>query len=281
MPSDSGSPGHRCLVAVWTKGFRVSRSSEEFQLVVPVSEEHCTLETERRLTGLRDWGEFLSSFYGLDGRQAGAEFCVLLGKDSFTTIACYPSRDRHGRESVVMVSATASPPVDSGEWPTAVLRALGLCRRLGEAYATELSDNSKEVDAQLRAGRFLEDRSFDLGAGEKDPSDPLHVVLEGVATWEGVVGLASPRMVALGANVAVGTRHEADALIQHGLELAGYFDVRRQALIPITDALFQKKPEAKPRIEPRRDEDQIRWQRGLDRRMDRIIRLLERILYGR
>lgn len=223
-------------VQVFGKGFRVSKESEEFQRLVPnqVGALREGLETE--LEEYREWASLLEPLYRLPERELTAQYCVLLSKDEIMAFAFAPTEDQHKRPSVVVVTATS--PVSWGELglPDAFDRSVGLANRLAGAYAEVFRGNERRVGEQLSKGTFLRERSLELRNERSGATLAWPFVVQAIREWQGITGVATGRLVALGANVIVGTRHEAEKANVRGA-IAGYYDVREQRIIAIGDKL--------------------------------------------
>lgn len=234
--------GAVALVQVWGKGFRVSEDTEEFQQYVPlrgVSLSH--LEG-----GLRSlpWAPIIEPLYRMTDREVGAQRCVLFDARQLLALSFARSEDKHKRPSIVLVSATVDIRWDSNRLGAIVGRTVALAGRLAAAYADTFRGNANAVADQLRSGGFLPSRIFDLDDERSDSAFDWTSVMAAVKRWRGVAGVATPRMLTAGANVALGTRHEAErAQLQCCVD--GYYDVRDKEISPLSTALSRWE-DAKP-----------------------------------
>ncbi len=104
------------------------------------------------------------------------------------------------------------------------------------AYADAFRGNALPVANQLRDGVFLMSRAFELDEEDADVTIDWSSVIFAVKRWRGILGVATPRMMTLGANVALGTRHEAERA-QMQTRADGFFDIREKAILSLTSAL--------------------------------------------
>ena len=209
-------------VLVFAKGFRVSNSTEEFQLVVPPTGGDLESTTEHKTLWLRGWQATIQQFYDLSERDAERQRCLLIIDGDCVLIAIRKSVDSHGRPSVVCVAVVCSPSGDHSDAST-VNRSDALARRLAASYANVFADGAQEIESQLRAGSFLPNRYFDLA--EEPPLEKdfdWSRALSALREWHGVTGFATQKMSALGANVLLGTKHEAERAVAAKAALDGF-----------------------------------------------------------
>ncbi len=225
--------GHPAYVQVWGKGFRVSADSEEFQIFVPQEFKISDFHLEQYLWE-RDWGSILEPLYGLGGTELAAERCLLVRQSEFMSISFAPTEDRHHRPSLVLVAATARISWDDVRLGELAARCHALSSRLADAYATAFKSNPANVGHQLRESLFLPDRMFNLDAEHIIHDNQWNPVVSAIKAWNGVFGIATPRLLSLGANVVLGTRHEA-AMLQPIAD--GYFDSRDLEIYALSERM--------------------------------------------
>lgn len=131
-----------------------------------------------------------------------------------------------------------------GEVAHVVARLHALSARLVAAYAGTVKGSPEHVGQQLKSGTFLADNEF-LIDSEMPNSEDWADVIRAVKEWNGVTGVASQKLVALGANVVIGTRHEA-GLAQSRAGIDGFYDVRDRAIRPLTKNLVRWVPRPVP-----------------------------------
>jgi hypothetical protein len=226
-------------VQVWGKGFRVTQDSEEFQRYVPTETPTSVLESG---LGSAPWGKILEPLYGLSIRELALQRCVLFNADSLIALAFAPTEDRHGRPSLVLTTAATPIAWDRRELPDVAGRTVSLAARLAASYSEVLRRNPPSVERQLRSGSFLSSRQFALSDEAPDASIDWGHVMEAVKLWRGIAGVCTPRLTALGANIVLGTKHEAETARRLREDVDGYFDVRDSEIHPLSARIDRWQP---------------------------------------
>lgn len=219
-------------VQLWGKGFRVTADTEEFQRFVPLEGSLNRLES---VLASAPWGKVLEPLYSLPLRELSSQRCVLLDSGAVMAVAFAPTEDRHGRPSIVLTTASIPVSWDADNLGLLIGRAVSLTHRLADSYANVVRRNPPAVQKQLRANTFLRSRLFDLNEEPPDAMD-WERAIAAVKLWRGVTGLCTPRMANLGANIMLGTRHEAESAKRHQ-EVDGYFDVRDGEIHPLSSRI--------------------------------------------
>lgn len=227
------STSPEAAVQVWTKGFRVTQDSEEFQRVVPLELNVDGLE--RDLLTL-PWGRSIEPLYGLTAKELSAQRAVLVAPEEVCAVCISRTEDKYGRPSVVVVTARTRIAWDDPGLGETVGRDVSLAARLANAYAEAFRLTPPNVDRQLRSGAFLSSRLFDLAAERATEGIDWDAVMRGVREWKGVRGVSTNRLLGLGANVVLGTRHEAEVASASN-RIDGFYDVREKRIVPLGNAL--------------------------------------------
>jgi hypothetical protein len=235
MKTTQDNQGRRvAAVQVWGKGYRVTADSEEFQRYVPVQLTQSG-GLEASLASL-PWGRVLGPLYAMPERELAAQRCLLFDSSELIAFSFARTEDRHRRPSIVLTTACVQISWESKELGDVASRAVSLTHRLASAYAESFRGNPEMVGLQLRENMFLPSRVFDLAEESKDDGVDWETVLAAVKQWRGVAGVATPKMLLLGANVVLGTKYEAErAQQQFGAD--GYFDVREKEIRPLSSRL--------------------------------------------
>lgn len=233
-PALSHTPLGAALVSIWAKGYRVSNSSEEFQLVVPA--ESGGLQGLEQTVAAATWPAILDDLLRGDDRLLKDEFCLLVNQNQLIAVALAPSRDRFRRRSVVAVGAMAACDWSDAQLATHVAKTRNLALRLAQQYGEVLAANAPHLEKQLRSNRFIPERQFQV-AGEEtaDLSLWTEIVAE-IRKWRGVTGVATAGLCRTGANVLYGTADEM-ARVRGVLTVDGLFDSRSRSISPIGDGL--------------------------------------------
>ena len=234
----NGSTG-KAHLQIWGKGFLVSEDHVEFQRCVPQGKEDMTL-FEAQLESVR-WGSVLEPLYGNSDRDLAGQFCVLFGLDEMMSISLASTIDKHKRPSLVLVAASVRSTPDQQAQTGLLPMTVSLSLRLAGAYSKTFEGNPAQVQQQLKGNTFLPTRSFDLIDELPDRRQDWGKLIESVQQWKGIRGIATPRLVGLGANVVVGTRHESEKAIKQ-TPLDGYMDVRTYEIHPLTSELSLSQP---------------------------------------
>jgi hypothetical protein len=136
-----------------------------------------------------------------------------------------------------MVSGATSLDWSSQTAGETLSRLAALTSRLSDEYARSFKKNPPSVAEQLRSGAFLSNRSFDLADESRDVAVNWHDVIAAMRRLRGVNGIATPRVAAVGGNVLLATRHEAERAQHEGLRVDGFYDVREKDIKPLSPNL--------------------------------------------
>lgn len=233
----------KARVVLWGKGYRVSQDSEEFQRWVPRKWTPAPGSLDAHLDAFDGWAALLQPLYAASERDLAILRCVLFRSQEALCCTFARSEDKHKRPTVIVVSASA--PLDwEGDVAHVVSRLHALSARLVTAYASTVKGNPDHVGLQLKNGGFLADNEFAIEA-ETPNTDDWNDIVRAVKEWNGITGVASQKLVALGANVVIGTQHEAE-LAQSRAGIDGYYDVRDRAIRPLTGKLTRWVPRPPP-----------------------------------
>ncbi len=221
-------------LAIWTKGFSVTRGSPEFQLVIPSSKKELR-GLESSIEEAADWPVVLHGLYQLTDRDLAYERCLLISDEDAVLVTAGPMVDRHGRRVVAICSAHFSVDWSDPNLYEVVAKAHGLSVRLLDVYTSLLTDNDANPERQLQKGKLLPRRSFFLGQEQMVAVSEWGEVLDAVREVRGVKGVATPRLLLLGANVVLGTQHEAEVLRARKTSVDGYIAPRSHRLVSMSD----------------------------------------------
>jgi len=194
-------------VDVWGKGHRVTRASEEFQRLAPAKRIPEASPLEMRIDRFQNWPALLASLYKGAPKSLPEQFCVLVTEHEAAVAVPHASRDAHNRDSVVVTIAYVAV-----DWKShailvdSICRAHTLCVRLGSEFAGAIAGENQLITDRLRKGTFLAEGGYDLSLEGLEDQALWEHLMAGVARFRGVAGVATPRMLALGANVIVGSR---------------------------------------------------------------------------
>ncbi len=221
-------------VQLWGKGYRVTQEGEEFQRYIPVETPTNALEAHLATVA---WGAILEPLYSVPFRELALQRCVLFDHHSAIAVAFAPTADKHGRPSLVLTSAAAPLNWSSSDVADRIGRVVSLAGRLATSYSEVMKGNPPNVGRQLRSGAFLSSREFALGDEVPDTSINWETVMQAVRQWRGINGVCTPRLIGLGANVVLGTKHEADTTKGLDESVDGYFDVRDSGIHPLSHGI--------------------------------------------
>ncbi|WP_163869894.1 hypothetical protein [Myxococcus eversor] len=239
MSIHSGGTAKIASLQIWGKGYRVTADSEEFQRYIPHQLPQAP-SLEAAASGL-SWGRVLELLYPLTERELAGQRCLLVDPTGLIAFSFSHSEDKHRRPSLVVTAAFVAInwEEDDGLGDIAA-KAVALAQRLSLAYAGVFKGNPENVSVQLRQGAFLPSRFFELMEEEADRSVDWHSVFSAVKQWRGVVGVATTKLLPLGANIVLGTRFEAERALQQ-FAVDGYFDVREKEIHPLSSGITKWK----------------------------------------
>lgn len=212
------------------KGFRISERSEEFQLLVPASQQALG-EAEAHLVQ-HDWGEILRPLYRLEDDARRKQFCLGVAATAVTVVFVEASKDRHNRRSVVVVAATTLINWEQVDLVWVVSRTAALARRFVRTLATTLEGAPERLQNQLKRGTFLPRRDFDLSQEKPDTEYDWTPICREIRRWRGITGVATRHLIGLGGNVLYGTKEELK-----GLTVAGLLEPAGTEITPLTSDL--------------------------------------------
>jgi hypothetical protein len=188
------------------------------------------------------WASLLESLYPLREAEVAAQRCVLFDASALLSASFAKTEDRHRRPSLVLTTCSAAIDWRDPQLGEITARAVALSSRLAMTYADSLKGNPENAGKQLREGSFLTSRSFDLGEERPDQTIEWTHVIPAVKQWNGITGISTPRLLALGANVVLGTKYEAERARQHAA-VDGFFDPRDRNIKTLSDRLKLWTPE--------------------------------------
>jgi len=226
-------------VQLWGKGYRITADSEEFQRYVP--KDPTQLRGLERNIQTTLWGGLLESLYPLREAEISAQRCVLFDSSDLLSVSFAKTEDRHRRPSLVLTTCIVGIDWRDPQLGETTARAVGLSSRLATTYAEALRVNPDNVGKQLRENSFLTSRSFDLGEENPDRTVEWVNAISAVKKWNGITGISTPRLLALGANVVLGTKYEAERAKQQ-FQVDGFFDTRDREIKTLSDRLMLWEP---------------------------------------
>jgi hypothetical protein len=230
-------------IQLWGKGYRISADSEEFQRYLP--KDPAELKGLDRKIQTISWGSLLELLYPLRDAEVGAQRCVLFDVSDLLSVSFAKTEDRHRRPSLVLATCFVGIDWRNPRLGEITARAAALSYRLATTYAETLRGNPENVGKQLRENSFLTSRSFDLGEEHPDQTvEWAHAILA-VKKWNGITGISTPRLLALGANVVLGTKYEAERAKQQ-IQVDGFFDARDHDIKTLSDRLKLWEPDPRP-----------------------------------
>lgn len=238
-------------IQLWGKGYRISADSEEFQRYLP--RDPTELRGIDRKIQTISWATLLASLYSLREAEVAAQRCVLFDASALLSVSFAKTEDRHRRPSLVLTTCSVGIDWRNPQLGEITARAVALSSRLAMTYAETLKGNPENVGKQLRESSFLTSRSFDLGEEFPDQTAEWTHVISAVRMWNGITGISTPRLLALGANVVLGTKYEAERAKQQAAVVDGFFDARDRDIKVLSDRLKLWAPESYP-VTPRPEE---------------------------
>ena len=233
----------KATIQLWGKGYRISADSQEFQRYLPKdSNELRGLENK---TQTIPWASLLESLYPLREAEVSAQRCILFDASELLSVNFAKTEDRHRRPSLVLTTCSVGIDWRNPQLGEMTARAVALSARLATTYAETLKGNPENVGKQLREDAFVTSRSFDLNDEQADQNWDWSSVISAVTQWNGVMGVCTPRLLSLGANVVLSTKYEAEQAKQH-FQVDGFFDARDRSIKPLSDRLNLWQPKSEP-----------------------------------
>ena len=230
-------------IQLWGKGYRITTDSEEFQRYVPKDSAQ-PKSLERKIQAFL-FGSLLESLYPLREAEIAAQRCVLFDASDLMSVSFAKTEDRHRRPSLVLTTCIVGADWRNPQLGEITARAVALSSRLATTYAETLRGNPENVGKQLRENSFLTSRSFDLGEEHPDHTVEWADAISAVKKWNGITGISTPRLLALGANVVLGTKYEAERAKQQ-FQVDGFFDARDRDIKTLSDRLKLWEPKPQP-----------------------------------
>jgi hypothetical protein len=248
-------------IQLWGKGYRISADSEEFQRYLP--KDPTELKGLDRKTQTIPWASLLESLYPLREAEVAAQRCVLFDTSDLLSVSFAKTEDRHRRPSLVLTTCTVGIDWRNPQLGEIAARAIALSSRLATTYAETLKGNPENVGKQLRDNSFLTSRSFDLGEEHPDQAADWAHAISAVKKWNGIMGISTPRLLVLGANVVLGTKYEAERAKQQ-FQVDGFFDARDRDIKVLSDRLRLWEPEPQAANPPSEEERQTHSPSSVD-----------------
>ncbi len=249
------SPEKRMQPVVLAKGFGQGTGTEEFRIVLPANlrGDICS-----RLSAIRNWSGLLAPLYDRTGEDLSRQYAILLAADEFAVFCVAPTRDSFERRSLVIVGFVADRDLNHDARVAA--EALDRIREgiwdVAEAIQTGDRERLQRVATHIASGPPPESRSSELE------------FFRDLLSSRGHAGAATPLLLGLGADVVIGTSHEAMAAVGMGLTVNAYFDIRSGRLV----SLSPPEPEA---TEPRKSSPASRRTMKTKELLEEIIERLD------
>lgn len=224
-------------ILILTKGFAVTRISEEFQVVVPRNIGDIKQGFEAELTASKEWPGLLADFYRMAPSIALQNKCVLIKPGEICSISVCPTIDKFQRPNVIVVVIACDVDwnVDNMGSTAAHCQAIGarLCGHLAELMRSDAG----LVDQQLRAGTLFTSRHISRAEAGEDFNSEWDSIFAEIRRWNGIRGLATRKLIKLGANIVLGTESEAQGLLAEGASVDAFLDPRKPSISPITQRI--------------------------------------------
>lgn len=240
-------PAKTASIQVWGKGFKVTADTEEFQRLLPTAD--VSFELEKSLRRFGGWVPVIEQLKQMSAHDLQQQSLVLLRPDHLAAVAVAGSEDKYGRWSPVVVMATTSIDWGVDDIGDTIAKVSNLASRLATEYGGIFRGAKSPVQVQLRDGTFLPEPSFQLSFEAGHNTELWSEIVVAVREWQGVTGVGTPALAALGANVLVGTKHELSLV--SGLQYDGRYDVNDKRIEAIGPSLRRwPKKVAAPALPP-------------------------------
>lgn len=208
---------------VLAKGLGQGTGTEEFRVVLPTNP---TGEISSRLSASKTWGEFLHLLYDRTAEDLSRQYAILLALHEFAVFCVAPAKDPFGRRSVVIVGLVADRTRTLDAQIAA--EALGRIRKGISDIANTIKDGSRERLQQVTT-RITSGPPPKSEPGESD-------FFRDLLATRAYAGAATPLLLWLGADVVIGTPHEARRAEITGLRVRGYLDIPSGRLVSLSPA---------------------------------------------
>lgn len=226
-------------VSVWTKGFRVSLDSEEFQRVIPISGHGLGGDLAVSIDQSVEWPAVLRQLYGLSQAAFRNEFCLRISSAEALVLCVARTEDRHRRPSVVAVAVSRGIDWRDPDLHRQVDLLHEHALQLADYLSAAFRRNPESVQTLLRSGEF------ELGVRQGvERIDALSCgeAIGAVREWRGISGLATPRLAVMGANVLVVTGTELPRRVDGIVD--GIYDPATRRILPVGERLVRWSPAA-------------------------------------
>lgn len=191
------------------------------------------VELEKHLDSAPAWGPVLEQLYSLGEKDVASQYALLIRADHAMILVFSRTEDRHRRPSIVLIVGRITVDWTSDHLAEKIGRTAALTSRLALEYAEAFRRNPDRVQAQLRESRFMLDRRFSLDGESPTAGNSWSDIVAAIKEWQGINGVATARLIPVGANIVIGTRHEALAA-QTRADVDGFFDVRERKIAPLS-----------------------------------------------
>jgi hypothetical protein len=222
-------------LTVFAKGLRVTRDNEEFQRVWPSDSDPLTLTypVQHQLSEWDGWSDLIADLYRMRPSRIEAQQCLLIGHDAFTFIAARRMRDAHQRPTVIIVAATiAATWGDEARVVASIGHSAATAQAVAQAEAERFEADPLGYAAALRLKRA----TIAVPAVVNSELSYWAPLVREISRYRGVVGAATPAMAPLGANIVIGTEHEA-RVVARNHAVAGYYLPQLERIVPLGDGL--------------------------------------------
>lgn len=206
---------------VLAKGFGNGGKTKEFRMILP---SEPVGEIAARLADLAPtWARLLQPLYDRTAEDLSRQYAILVSESEIGAFVVAPSRDAFRRRSLVVIGLIARRVLDVRQDAVIGRQALARVRTGIQGVSEIVSGDSRSAVAA----------AMDLVAQREAPelSDPPPALFYSVLLKsQEFNGAATLLLLGLGADVVVGTQHEAATAARQGAETKATFDVRTQML---------------------------------------------------
>lgn len=215
------SPEKHMRPVVLAKGLSQGTGTEEFRIVLPAKPKGNICN---RLNAIKSWSGLLAPLYDRTAEDLSRQYAILLAADEFAVFCVAPTRDSFQRRSLVIMGFVADRELNNDARVAA--EALNRIRKGIQDVAEKIHIGSRER-LQRIATNIASGPSPKIKLGELD-------FFRELLSSSNYDGAATPLLLALGADVVIGTSHEATEAVRLGLTVNAYVDIRSGRVVSLS-----------------------------------------------
>ncbi len=196
-------------IFVFAKGFEITKSHREFQLIIPNTVPKNLSKFENYILNVLDWPGIIDSFFESNRSDKISEFFLIKDNEQGAVVCISPSLDHLKRKSVIIIAIFFPSKIvfTDPDLPLAKIQNLGY--RLLDEFGSAFLKNHEIVERQLSKGIFLSDTNYSYSSEIIKNVQLWNTITEVLKNYNGIAGIVPSFGIKFCGNVLLGSREES------------------------------------------------------------------------